>query len=29
MNKFEETFQRWKNGENYWDIVGNPFNKKE
>lgn len=29
MNKFEERFNRWKNGENYWDIVGKPFGKQK
>ena len=23
---FRERFNRWKNGESYWDIVGNPLN---
>lgn len=26
---FQERFERWKNGESYWDIIGKPFNKKE
>ena len=29
MNKFEERFNRWKNGENYWDIVGKPFGEQK
>ncbi len=24
-DSFKERFNRWKNGENYWDIVGKPF----
>jgi len=23
--QFQERFERWKNGESYWDIVGRPL----
>lgn len=25
MTNFKERFERWKNGESYWDIVGKPL----
>jgi hypothetical protein len=24
-NSFQERYNRWKNGENYWDIVDSPL----
>lgn len=27
-NNFQERFERWKNGESYWDIVGRPLEYK-
>lgn len=27
--QFQERFERWKNGESYWDIVGRPLTQKE